>query len=49
MKKLILILLFGASAACTTQAHDPVQPPAKDGAPRSSRSSLAPPCPRSSA
>jgi hypothetical protein len=33
MKKLILILLFGASAACTTQAHDPVQPPVKDGAP----------------
>lgn len=33
MKNLILILLFGATAACTTQAHDPAAAPVKDGAP----------------
>lgn len=33
MKNLILILLFGATAACTTQAHDVANPPVKEGAP----------------
>ena len=33
MKKLLLILLLGATAACTTQANDPATPPIKDGAP----------------
>lgn len=33
MKNLILILLFGATAACTTHAPDSATAPAKDGAP----------------
>lgn len=33
MKNLLIILLFGATAACTTQANDAANPPVKDGAP----------------
>jgi len=33
MKHLILMLLFGATAACTTQANDSATMPVKDGAP----------------